>query len=267
MNAQSPPDVLAKIVERKAEEVAERRASMSVAALRDRIQRADPVRGFEAAIAERVKAGQSAVIAEVKKASPSKGVIRADFDPVSIARSYQAGGATCLSVLTDIDFFQGSDDYLQQARAACSLPVIRKDFMIDPWQILESRALGADCVLLIAAVLDDEMMYELYHTALDQGMDVLIEVHNEEELERILPLGSRLIGINNRDLRRFETRLSTTWDLLDQIEGDRIVVTESGIHTPEDVAAMREHGVHAYLVGEAFMRAPDPGAELRRLFS
>jgi len=153
------------------------------------------------------------------------------------------------------------------ARGACSLPVIRKDFMIDPWQILESRALGADCVLLIAAVLDDEMMYELYHTALDQGMDVLIEVHNEEELARILPLGSRLIGINNRDLRRFETRLSTTWDLLDRIEGDRIVVTESGIHTPEDVAAMREHDVHAYLVGEAFMRAPDPGAELRRLFS
>ena len=256
--------VLQEICQVKVKHVRAQKDKISLSELESRAKTAQQPRGFINAIQS---ADGPALIAEVKKASPSKGVIRADFDPVAIARSYQAGGATCLSVLTDIDFFQGSDDYLRQARGACSLPVIRKDFMIDPWQILESRALGADCVLLIAAVLDDEMMYELYHTALDQGMDVLIEVHNEEELHRALVLNLPLIGINNRDLHTFETSLETTIKLLNFIPDETIVITESGILGKEDVTFMREHGVNGFLVGEAFMRADEPGEALANLFN
>ncbi|HET8710867.1 MAG TPA: indole-3-glycerol phosphate synthase TrpC, partial [Spongiibacteraceae bacterium] len=201
------------------------------------------------------------------KASPSKGVLREHFEPVAIARDYERHGASCLSVLTDVDFFQGSDAYLQAARAACKLPVLRKDFTVDPYQVVEARALGADCILLIAAALSDDQLDELSDVALQWGLDVLVEVHNREELERAIPLGNRLLGINNRDLRTFETSLQTTLDLLGDLPDDTIVVTESGIHTRDDVALMRQHGVNAFLVGEAFMRASDPGAELQRLFS
>ena len=223
-------------------------------------------RGFAAALQARVAVGQPAVIAEIKKASPSKGVLREDFHPAAIARSYERGGAACLSVLTDRDFFQGSDAYLREARAACLLPVIRKDFIFDPYQVLEARLLGADCVLLIAACLDDVRMAELNAQALELGMDVLIEVHDRAELERALPLPGKLIGINNRDLRSFQVSLDTTLGLLDAIPPDRLLVTESGILAAADVALMRAHGVHAFLVGEAFMRAPDPGVALGRLF-
>jgi len=218
------------------------------------------------AIRKRLDGGEPAVIAEIKKASPSKGVIRPDFDPAAIAKSYEAGGAACLSVLTDVDFFQGADEYLVQARTACALPVLRKDFIVDPYQVVEARAIGADCILLIAAALDDTRMQELAGTAQELGLDVLVEVHDGEELERALRLELPLVGINNRDLRTFETRLETTLELLDAIPGDRIVVTESGIHTPDDVARMREHGVHAFLVGETFMRAEQPGERLAELF-
>ena len=261
------PDVLKKILARKHEEVAERRQRVSFDELEARASAQPPARDFVDAIARCVEKGEPAVIAEIKKASPSKGVIRANFDPVAIARSYERGGAACLSVLTDVDFFQGSDAYLQSARAACELPVLRKDFTIDPYQVVEARALGADCILLIAAALSDEQLDELSDVALQWGLDVLVEVHNRTELERAIPLGNRLIGINNRDLHTFETRLQTTIDLLDDLPADSIVVTESGIHTREDVALMRQHGVSAFLVGEVFMRAPDPGAELQRLFS
>lgn len=223
-------------------------------------------RGFAAALRARVAAGQPAVIAEIKKASPSKGVLREDFHPADIARRYERGGAACLSVLTDRDFFQGCDAYLQEARAACRLPVIRKDFILDPYQVLEARLLGADCILLIAACLDDTRMAELNAQALELGMDVLIEVHDRAELERALPLPGQLIGINNRDLRSFRVSLDTTLGLLDAIPPDRLLVTESGILTRDDVALMRAHGVHAFLVGEAFMRAADPGAALGQLF-
>ena len=223
-------------------------------------------RGFAAALRARVAAGQPAVIAEIKKASPSKGVLREDFHPADIARRYERGGAACLSVLTDRDFFQGCDAYLQEARAACRLPVIRKDFILDPYQVLEARLLGADCILLIAACLDDTRMAELNAQALELGMDVLIEVHDRAELERALPLPGQLIGINNRDLRSFRVSLDTTLGLLDAIPPDRLLVTESGILTRDDVALMRAHGVHAFLVGEAFMRAADPGAALEQLF-
>ena len=262
----SPPDILKKIIHRKAEEVAQRQAAVSLAEMERRSQAASPVRGFVASIRNRLEAGQAAVIAEIKKASPSKGVIRENFQPDAIARSYEKGGAACLSVLTDIDFFQGSDAYLQQARAACRLPVLRKDFMIDPWQVFEARALGADCILLIAAVLEDAQMKELAQLATRLRMDVLVEVHDGEELERALPLDLPLIGINNRNLRTFVTSLQTTLDLLKAIPGDRIVVTESGIHTPDDVALMRSHQVHTFLVGEAFMKAEEPGEKLRELF-
>lgn len=262
----SLPTVLTRIIDRKHEEVAERQARKPIAALRDEIAAASAPRGFVQAMANKLAAGQSAVIAEVKKASPSKGVIREDFHPAEIARSYERGGAACLSVLTDADFFQGSEAYLQQARAACSLPVIRKDFIVDPYQVYEARAIGADCILLIVAALDDARMAELNNLAVELGMDVLVEVHDAEELARSLPLGNRLVGINNRNLHNFDTSLETTYSLLDQIGDEHIVVTESGIHTAENVAAMREHGVNAFLVGEAFMRADEPGERLAELF-
>ncbi|MFK4024776.1 indole-3-glycerol phosphate synthase TrpC [Stutzerimonas balearica] len=262
----SVPTVLEKIVARKAEEVAERRARVALDELARQAAAADPVRGFADALIRRVRAKEAAVIAEVKKASPSKGVLRENFDPVQIARSYEAGGAACLSVLTDIDFFQGADAYLQQARSACSLPVIRKDFMIDPYQVVEARALGADCILLIAAVLDDGQLAELSAEAGSLGMDVLVEVHDASELERALKLETPLLGINNRNLHTFEVSLETTLDLLPRIPQDRIVVTESGILNRADVQLMEINQVYAFLVGEAFMRAEQPGAELQRLF-
>ncbi|MFV8819736.1 indole-3-glycerol phosphate synthase TrpC [Haliea sp. E17] len=260
------PTVLRRILERKAEEVAERRAQRTLASLESAIPGQSAPRGFAARLVARASAGEPAVIAEVKKASPSKGVIRPDFHPADIARSYEAGGATCLSVLTDIDFFQGADDYLQQARAACALPVIRKDFTIDPYQVVEARAIGADAILLIVAALSDAQMRELHDTAVGVGLDVLVEVHDRAELDRALELPTPLLGINNRDLRNFETSLDTTLDLLPHIPADRTVVTESGIHTLEDVALMRANNVHTFLVGEAFMRAEQPGERLRELF-
>jgi indole-3-glycerol phosphate synthase len=260
-------DILAKIVARKHGEIAERSARVDRAGLERRLPQAPPPRGFAAALQARVDAGGAAVIAEIKKASPSKGVIRPDFRPAEIARSYELGGATCLSVLTDVDFFQGDDAYLQQARAACSLPVLRKDFTIDPYQVLEARVLGADCILLIVAVLDDAALAELSHLAMDLGMDVLVEVHDLDELQRALQLAVPLVGINNRNLRTFEVSLDTTSSMKAAVPADRLLVTESGITTPADVARMRGEGVHAFLVGETFMRADDPGTELRRLFA
>lgn len=259
-------DILQTILQRKAEEVSERSAKVSMQELSKCTQTADPVRGFIAAIEQRIANDQSAVIAEIKKASPSKGVLRERFDPAAIAKSYALHGAACLSVLTDKDFFQGGEDYLQQARDACSLPVIRKDFIIDPYQVLEARAINADCILLIVAALDDARLMDLLDQAHELKMDVLMEVHDEAELERALATGARLIGINNRNLRTFETRLSTTIEMLNKIPDDRIVVTESGIHRQEDVQLMRDHDVHTFLVGEAFMKADDPGEKLAELF-
>lgn len=264
------PTVLKKIVARKREEIEARAARVSIDELSARIKARhggynDP-RGFVASIKGALDGGRSAVIAEVKKASPSKGVIRDPFHPAEIARSYEQGGACCLSVLTDVDFFQGSDEYLMEARAACSLPVIRKDFIVEPYQVYEARAMGADCILLIVAALTDSKLAELNTLARSLGMDVLVEVHNAEELKRSLPLGNTLVGINNRDLHTFEVSLQHTLELLDMIPDDRIVVTESGIHTEEDVALMRSQGVNAFLVGEAFMRAPEPGQRLAELF-
>ncbi|WP_288363089.1 indole-3-glycerol phosphate synthase TrpC [uncultured Spongiibacter sp.] len=261
------PTVLNRIIDRKFEEVAERSARRPIAQLQAEIASASQPRGFVAAMEAKLAAGQSAVIAEIKKASPSKGVIREDFHPAEIARSYEQGGAACLSVLTDADFFQGCEAYLQQAREACSLPVIRKDFIVDPYQVYEARAIAADCILLIAAALDDAQLAQLNALAHELGMDVLIEVHNAEELQRILPLGNRLVGINNRNLHNFETSLDNTFSLLAQIDENRIVVTESGIHSADDVAAMRQHNVDAFLVGEAFMRAAEPGEKLAELFA
>ncbi|MCB1697267.1 MAG: indole-3-glycerol phosphate synthase TrpC [Pseudomonadales bacterium] len=258
--------ILHKILDRKREEVIARRKRDSVGSLEQRIAEQSPARGFARALQARVAAAEPAVIAEVKKASPSKGVIRADFRPAQIAASYEAGGATCLSVLTDTDFFQGADAYLQQARAACDLPVLRKDFTVDPYQVIEARAIGADAILLIVAALDREQMHELAHTAAEVGVDVLVEVHDRAELERALELSTPLIGINNRDLHSFDTRLETTLELLPYLPADRMVVTESGIHTAEDVALMRNHQVYSFLVGEAFMRAPEPGDKLREMF-
>ncbi|KAA2285007.1 indole-3-glycerol phosphate synthase TrpC [Arenimonas fontis] len=259
-------DILQAILRRKAEEVRERSAALPLAELAARCRDLPPTRGFAQALRRRIAAGQAAVIAEVKKASPSKGVIRPDFDPAAIAVSYERGGAACLSVLTDMDFFQGSDDCLRQARAACTLPVLRKDFTVHPYQVWEARLIGADAILLIVAALDDEALARLSHLAMDLGMDVLVEVHDLDELERALQLGTPLVGVNNRDLRSFRVSLQTTLDLLPALPPDRLPVTESGIATAEDVALMRRHGVHAFLVGETFMRAPDPGAELARLF-
>jgi indole-3-glycerol phosphate synthase len=260
------PTVLRRILARKREEVLERRRVLPFSQLEALAEAQGSTRDFVAAMVDRVESGDPAVIAEVKKASPSQGVIRANFNPAAIAASYEQGGAACLSVLTDVDFFQGSDAYLQSARNACALPVLRKDFVIDPYQVVEARAIGADCILLIVAALSDDQLDELSDVALQWGLDVLVEVHDAEELERARPLGHRLLGINNRDLHSFETRLETTLELLAQVPDDALVVTESGIHTREDVARMREHGVNAFLVGEAFMRARDPGAELQRLF-
>lgn len=260
------PDILKKIIERKREEVAERQFRIPLSEQQQRAAEASPVRGFVQAIEQRLANSRPAVIAEIKKASPSKGVMRDPFVPAEIARSYEQGGAACLSVLTDVDFFQGSDEFLQQARDACALPVLRKDFMIDPYQVYEARAIGADCILLIVAVLEDTRMRELHDLARQLGMDVLVEVHDAEELQRALALETPLIGINNRDLRTFETWLDTTLELLDSIPGDRIIVTESGIHTPDDVKRLRDNGVHTFLVGEAFMVAEDPGARLKVLF-
>jgi indole-3-glycerol phosphate synthase len=260
------PTILRKILARKREEVSARRKRDSLGSLEQRITEQSPVRGFSRALQERAAAAEPAVIAEVKKASPSKGVIRADFQPAQIAASYQAGGASCLSVLTDVDFFQGADGYLQEARAACELPVLRKDFTVDPYQVVEARAIGADAILLIVAALADDQMRELAAVAAQVGVDVLVEVHDRAELERALELETPLIGINNRDLHTFETRLETTLELLPYIPGDRLVVTESGIHTAEDVALMRNHQVYGFLVGEAFMRAPEPGEKLREMF-
>jgi indole-3-glycerol phosphate synthase len=260
------PDILNRILDRKREEIAERMLRTSLEDLRGFIDAAPAVRPFLAALEARIDAGRAAVIAEIKKASPSKGVLREDFDPEAIARSYESGGAACLSVLTDRDFFQGSETHLEDARAACGLPVLRKDFTIDPYQVYEARVMGADCVLLIAAALDDARLRDLLMLTHELGMNALIEVHDAQELERALKLDAALIGINNRDLRTFETRLETTLDLLEMVPGNRMVVTESGIHTREDVARMREAGVHAFLVGEAFMKAPDPGTRLAELF-
>ncbi|YCH21317.1 indole-3-glycerol phosphate synthase TrpC [Pseudomonas sp. D1-3] len=263
----SIPTVLENILARKAEEVAARRAVVSLAEVERDARAADPVRGFANALIEQAKSKQPAVIAEIKRASPSKGVLRENFVPADLARSYEEGGATCLSILTDIDFFQGADRYLQQARSACSLPVIRKDFMIDPYQIVEARALGADCVLLIVSALSDVQMGELAATAKAFDLDVLVEVHDGDELERALNvLDTPLVGVNNRNLHTFEVSLETTLDLLPRIPRDRLVVTESGILNRADVELMEISEVYAFLVGEAFMRAENPGSELERLF-
>lgn len=259
-------DILQTILKRKREEVSARIEKASAESLLERAAKADPVRGFINALEQRISKHQPAVIAEIKKASPSKGVLRKDFDPVAIAQTYAANGAACLSVLTDADFFQGSEDYLMKARAACRLPVIRKDFIIDPYQVIEARAINADCILLIVAALDDARLNELLALAHQLGMDALVEVHDEEELDRALATGARLVGINNRSLHTFATSLDTTLSMLEQVPEDRILVTESGIHTTDDVRQMMENGVYGFLVGEAFMRAEDPGRRLAELF-
>ena len=260
------PDILQKIIQRKHEEISARSASLAQNELTARVADAPIPRGFVNAIRNTIADGRAAVIAEAKKASPSKGVMREDFDVVQIAKSYEVGGATCMSVLTDEDFFQGSDKYLRQARTACNLPLIRKDFIIHPYQVLEARIMGADCILLIVAALEDKQMRGLAELATELQLDVLIEVHDADELQRSLALNLPLVGINNRNLRTFETSLQTTIELLDQIPDDRIVVTESGIHTAADVQLMRSHDVNAFLVGEAFMREAQPGEKLRELF-
>ncbi|PCJ47733.1 MAG: indole-3-glycerol-phosphate synthase [Moraxellaceae bacterium] len=260
------PTVLKKIIARKYEEITERRSQVSEQELLIQAKTADQPRGFVDAMSVKLAAGQSAIIAEVKKASPSKGVIREHFVPAEIAVSYESAGAACMSVLTDRDFFQGHEDYLLAARAACGLPVIRKDFLVDTYQVVEARALASDCILLIVAALNDEQMAELAACSQELGMDVLIEVHNEQELERALRLDTKLVGVNNRDLHTFSTDLDTTVRLLDMMPSDRIVVTESGIHTKADVEKMRQHGVNSFLVGEAFMRAEVPGDALKAMF-
>ena len=259
-------DILNKILAVKREEVAAARALVSDSAVRERAAAEAPARGFVAAIRAKIAAGQPAVISEIKKASPSKGVIRADFRPADIAVSYEKAGAACLSVLTDKQFFQGAPEYLQAARAACSLPALRKDFLVDPYQVFEARAMGADAILLIVSALSLAEMQEMESIAESLGLGVLVEVHDGAELDLALQLRTPLLGINNRNLRTFEVSLQNTFDLLPRIPADSIVVTESGILTPADVAVMREHKVNAFLVGEAFMRADDPGAGLASLF-
>ncbi|HAZ42077.1 MAG TPA: indole-3-glycerol phosphate synthase TrpC [Methylococcaceae bacterium] len=264
--SEATPDILNQILKRKAEEIKERSARSPLDEQLRRAEIQDAPRGFIASMKKRLAAGQPAIIAEIKKASPSKGVIRPDFHPAAIARSYEAHGAACLSVLTDCDFFQGCERYLEEARAATRLPVIRKDFIVDPYQVAEARAIGADCILLIVAALNDQELKRLSTLAADLGMDVLVEVHDRPELERALALDLPLVGINNRNLRTFEVSLNNTLELLDLIPSDRLVVTESGILAPEDVALMRSHEVHAFLVGESFMRAESPGEKLAELF-
>lgn len=261
------PTVLRKIIARKWEEIAERKAQVSLEQLKARAAQQAPARGFVKAIENKIAQGKSGVIAEIKKASPSKGVIREHFVPAELARSYEQGGAACLSILTDVDFFQGADEYLQQARAAVSLPVIRKDFLVDEYQIYEACAMGADCVLLIVSALSPEKLKELNTLAQSIGLDVLVEVHDEVELDVALKLPNKLIGINNRNLHTFDVTLETTYKLLDKIGSERIVVTESGILAPADVQAMRSKNVNAFLVGEAFMRADEPGVALAEFFA
>ncbi|HHL18970.1 MAG TPA: indole-3-glycerol phosphate synthase TrpC [Thiothrix sp.] len=260
------PDILKTIVHTKKQELKQRQAHTSLDTLAKRLATASPVRPFMAALQANIAQQQPAVIAEIKKASPSKGVIRENFDPAAIATSYEQNGACCLSVLTDKDYFQGSEAYLQAARAACSLPVLRKDFTIDPYQVYEARSLGADCILLIVAILSNTQLSALLNISTELGMSTLIEVHDEEELDRALALNIGMIGINNRNLRTFETSLDTTLTLMHKVPADRFIVTESGIHTPEHVTLMRDHNIHAFLVGEAFMRAEQPGNELNTLF-
>ena len=259
-------DILKKIVAVKHEEIAQGLRKKSLAAMRADAESRVLTRDFEAALRAKMAAGQAAVIAEIKKASPSKGVLREDFIPADIAQSYAEHGAACLSVLTDKQFFQGSVDYLKQARASCPLPVLRKDFMVDPYQVYEARAMGADCILLIAACLDDAQMADLEAVALGLGMAVLVEVHDEPELHRALKLKTALLGINNRNLRTFEVSLDTTLGMLPSVPTDKLLITESGILSHADVQRMRAAQVHAFLVGGAFMRAPDPGAALADLF-
>ena len=262
-------DILDRILETKAGEVARAKAYRSLSSLREEAEaraKSESTRGFESALRKRIAAGDAAVIAEIKKASPSKGLLRADFEPAAIAESYAENGAACLSVLTDQHYFQGSIEYLAAARAACDVPVLRKDFMISAYQVYEARAIGADCILLIVAALDPGLMRELEACAREVGLDVLVEVHDAEELDAALTLKTALVGVNNRNLRTFETTLDTTLLLLPRIPADKLVVTESGVREPDDVRRMRDSNVHAFLVGEAFMRAKEPGKELRRLF-
>jgi indole-3-glycerol phosphate synthase len=265
MNSKTP-DILIDILKRKSEEIAERSATVSIEELKQQCASADKVRGFIQSIENKINNNQSAVIAEIKKASPSKGLLRENFNPADIAKSYANHGAACLSVLTDKDYFQGHEDYLKQARAACELPVIRKDFIIDPYQVYEARAINADCILLIVAALDDENLQLLFNLAHELKMDVLMEVHDKQEMKRALKTGAKLIGINNRNLRTFDTTLETTLSMLDMVNENHILVTESGIHTIDDVQLMRDNGVNAFLVGEAFMRADNPGKKLAELF-
>lgn len=260
-------DILNKILATKAEEIAAAQAKLPLAEVQALAAKQGPARDFVGAIRSKIAAGKAAVIAEIKKASPSKGVIREDFKPAEFAASYEQGGAACLSVLTDEQYFQGSADYLKQARAACTLPVLRKDFMIDAYQVYEARAMGADCILLIAAALTLAQMQQLENVAHSLGMAVLVEVHNGEELAQAIQLTTPLLGINNRNLRTFEVTLDTTLGLLDKISADKIVVTESGIFTADDVKLMRDNAVHTFLVGEAFMRQENPGAELAKVFA
>jgi len=260
-------DILARILTTKAEEVIAAQLERPLALLEEQARAASPPRGFARAIRERIAQGRSAVIAEIKRASPSKGVLRPQFDPAAIAASYARAGAACLSVLTDRPFFQGAPEFLVEARGACAIPALRKEFIVDEYQVVESRTLGADAILLIVAALDDARLADLEACARAYGMDVLVEVHDAAELDRALALSTPLIGINNRNLRTFNVSLHTTIELLPRIPADRVVVTESGILAQRDVAQMRRHGVHAFLVGEAFMRAPDPGVALTALFS
>ncbi len=260
------PDILRRILGRKVEEIVEAAGERPLRRLQDEVASAPAPRGFVDAVERRIASGRAAVIAEIKRASPSRGILRDPFHPAEIACSYEAGGATCLSVLTDRDFFRGGPECLVEARGATDLPVLRKDFIVDPYQVYEARVLGADCILLIVAALGDAQLLELTTLSHQLGMDVLVEVHDGDELERALDLPVRLVGINNRDLRTFETRLETTLGLLDRIPDDRIVVTESGILSRDDVELMRGRGVHAFLVGEAFMKSSDPGERLEAMF-
>ena len=267
MTLDSTPTVLRKICDRKWQEIEERRAIQSLDAIKAMARAEPPARGFSAALHRRKNNAEVGVIAEVKKASPSKGIIRESFDPAAIAKSYELGGAACLSVLTDIDFFQGADEFLQLARDACDLPVLRKDFTLDAYQVWEARALGADAILLIVACLDDNQLADLSDQAALAGLDVLVEVHDAQELARALSLDLTMVGINNRNLHTFETRLDTTLELLARIPDDVMVVTESGFHTADDMAGMLSHSVSTFLIGESFMRQPEPGDALRAMVS